>query len=398
MFFLHIPKTAGTSVAQILESNFSEHDAAVNLKESVLARLLAPTAVSDVYVTGRLLVGHLPLKVCKNFVRPVHVLTFLRNPVELAISFYRHHRRHNRLPQFPTIEAFLMAPEGVSVMNMQCRWLAGICEPTIDVVYGAGSPTMYANPIEDVRRQVSEPALLDAALANLRKLSFIGFVEEFETSVEHMVARFGWRKPQQVPSLNVDVSKMPPIGREVLDELKRINHLDMLLYAEAKATCGQRALQKPISRGYRTLESEYCFLNLSDPFIGDGWYFREIWPIWGGACWSGPSRHSSIELPFKLTKPMFLEFTVISAISDACVYGLRVRVNGIEIDYSVRQDDTIFYISGGVPESAILDVGYTTLELDVPMTVSPFVIDPGNEDRRQLGIALKFVCIYPLYE
>ena len=89
LVFIHIPKTAGTSLRLLLESNYTEAERAAiyshqDLDEN-LTKALADPKIKCIY-------GHFPL-------RPViiasdaTVVTLLREPIARSISHYNHYSK-----------------------------------------------------------------------------------------------------------------------------------------------------------------------------------------------------------------------------------------------------------------------------------------------------------------
>src|SRR4051812_13345258 len=84
LFFMHIPKTAGTSVGQMLwERVAPDRRAHVVFRKS--DPLPAAAAEPD---RNDLVWGHLPFAFMRRFADPPLILTFLRDPIERAISAF----------------------------------------------------------------------------------------------------------------------------------------------------------------------------------------------------------------------------------------------------------------------------------------------------------------------
>src|SRR5262245_43916521 len=99
LYFLHIPKTAGTTFRTLLESRFRPEEVCPVYGRRELAGL-APGAL-DSY---RLFRGHLGFLLPAVLGRPLTILTLLREPVSTVVSMYHFFRRLPEHPLHPVIE------------------------------------------------------------------------------------------------------------------------------------------------------------------------------------------------------------------------------------------------------------------------------------------------------
>src|SRR5271155_2663578 len=85
--FLHIPKTAGTTLTHILQRS---HPARLVCKSTGMPEQL--DALMEMPAEARaalsLVTGHFPYGIHRHFARPVTYVTFLRRPVDRVISAY----------------------------------------------------------------------------------------------------------------------------------------------------------------------------------------------------------------------------------------------------------------------------------------------------------------------
>jgi hypothetical protein len=206
IFFVHIPKTAGTSFGFVLENNFGIHHCATthaghhvfNQADLAFAKKLFPGL--------RSIAGHNLINPSRFSVPDPFFMTFLREPVARVLSHYAHidrrHQKHN-LPRIGFEEALRTRGE---LENLQVKKLAGSRN-------------------------------LDQAKAFLERCSFVGLTEKFDLSlslldrVSPYKLDLGYRKFR--------VSKDNSLTREIasdarLMELAReFNQLDIQLYSFA---------------------------------------------------------------------------------------------------------------------------------------------------------------------
>ena len=224
--FLHVPKTAGTSVNAILEQTFQSSetfdfsgDARDDLER---LRVLSPEHRSRL----RLFRGHAPRYVGEPDVDAAETFTLLREPVARVISFCRHvaeGKSEYLLSSFPPdrfdLDEFLESgcPE---LNNFQSRMLLGRGD--------------YADfdPLHDNLNDLE--ARLRTALSSLR---FAGIQEKFEESMLLLGRSFGWTVESPRKKLNqAGTSRQLIFADRHLARLRKLNELDMRIYRHASET------------------------------------------------------------------------------------------------------------------------------------------------------------------
>jgi Sulfotransferase family len=244
LFFLHIPKCAGTSLIDTLskvgrqsylvisKSPTSKLAALNELKRQLSWRWWNRRKI-------RLVMGHdVFCGMDQAFQRPAFYFSFLRDPVERYISHYRYlvdcaeNARHplhsfateivNRSGQPISLQSFV---EQRRLCNFMTNHLASAMHPDLstkrwDIVDG-----------KELRR---------LAEACLRKLAFIGFVDSFEQDSQYLCQVLGIDYIPQ--KSNPSLSRIDHQLDETLIELIRDRHrLDLWLYQLAKKIRAEQA-------------------------------------------------------------------------------------------------------------------------------------------------------------
>ncbi|MFK7957290.1 MAG: sulfotransferase family 2 domain-containing protein [Lysobacterales bacterium] len=247
-FFMHIPKTAGTTLRGILESRFDPERTLPSLAQMKndfgghyppIPQLLAMD--DQHWESAQLLRGHYPWQVMKRFSRKPVMLTMLREPVARSLSHLRHVKRNARwavdlsLEQIADRKAFLVANVG----NIQTRMLT--------MRFAMDDPSSFP-------KDVNQPFAIDdvafkRAIVTLRSFDFVGIQEHFEASMAQMFHMFGWDMPESFVRANTSESMEQPLSTELLARLTEINDLDLILYREALELFHGRQAQRLESAG-----------------------------------------------------------------------------------------------------------------------------------------------------
>lgn len=230
LIFIHIPKTAGSSfLSTVLKPNLgSEEIYRVSggfigpLKQGELTRM---RQVSLVY-------GHVPYGIHLLTRQPAQYITFLRNPLDRAISWYywikdlervdlfRRHPLRNYADSVSIKEFY----ENRTHSNEQTRYLAG--------PFSKGLYALW--PFERLDRWH-----LKRAKNHLKSCACFGLREYFDTSIDLFQHTFEWpermnvarrRKTRKRPSLD----EIRDIAPSVITELRAHHQLDLELYRFAK--------------------------------------------------------------------------------------------------------------------------------------------------------------------
>lgn len=224
--FLHVPKTAGTSVNGILETIYTAFEifdfSGDVTSDLVRLRALAPADRSRL----RLFRGHAPRYLREPDVDQARTFTLLREPVARVVSFCRHvaegksdYLRSSFPPEGFDLDKFL-GSGCEELSNFQSRMLLGEGD--------------YAS-IDSLR---DDPrALQDRLVKVINGLRLAGIQEKFEESMLLLGRCFGWRVDLPRKRLNQAVS-----SREVhfsarhLERIRQLNDLDAKIYRLASET------------------------------------------------------------------------------------------------------------------------------------------------------------------
>jgi hypothetical protein len=243
--FLHIMKTAGSSIRQRLEE--LAQGAPVWRRESDGRPGDVP---QEDLLRYRVLMGHFNILDARHVPAPRRIFTVLREPRDRLVSFYHFLHRHRvevveergmeraRIARGCTLEQFLAHPDPSvqdSLNNVMTRTLAGD--------YRLIGRDRYAQSWENPRQAISGEQLVDRAIANLLTLDFVTFVDRLEEDRPRLMQALGLADTGPLPRENtrelvspiLEPRPPPDVTAEARRLLKRLTELDRLLYKVARA-------------------------------------------------------------------------------------------------------------------------------------------------------------------
>lgn len=229
LIFLHIPKTAGKSFTYILGREYKKAPA-FHLYGSIgeVNDFIETLRQMDNETKSRikLITGHFKFGLHEYLPQPSTYVTFLRDPVDLAISHYYFVRKStwhflHTLAQQLSLEDFLKYRfETMENTNSTTRWVSSY--------YGM----LEAQPVSPSSRyEPLPPEALDLALRNLdTRFCFAGITELFDESILLMKELLGWNSIYYVRQ---NVNKRPltsDISPQVRRYIEQHHQLDIELY------------------------------------------------------------------------------------------------------------------------------------------------------------------------
>ena len=238
LYFLHIPKTAGTTFFEILHANVPSSEVCpAYLWRELLA---LPRESLSSY---RLFRGHFYAYLDVVVPQPLETLTFLRNPIERSLSHYAHIRRwpghyfHELAQRQGSFASFLLDPvTSPLIENFQSRALVQRLDP-VSIVQTLTPAQVDAFRLEQaletaILDNVSDTELLVRAKERVDALLFVGITEAFAESVECLSRRLGWPRPEAPSRLNVgslrpEANHLDPHTLRLLRERTQV---DQVLY------------------------------------------------------------------------------------------------------------------------------------------------------------------------
>ncbi len=229
VIFLHIGKTAGTTLRKILYRHFDQDEillvknrsrSPARLRREETPALFAALPESE-RARARLILGHIIFGLHRFVPRPSTYITLVRRPASLVVSQYHWVRRdpthwlHAKVVEADmSLEEYVEGGVSLESDNSQTRAIAG------DTTTPFGECTGQ---------------LLDTAKRNIDgHFSMVGLTERFDESLLLLRRAFGWSKMHYVPANFSPRRDRPPVPRSVLQRIEALNWLDAELYEYAQ--------------------------------------------------------------------------------------------------------------------------------------------------------------------
>ena len=405
--FVHIPKTAGTSLSVWLRAFFSSEEA--------LPTALIPTGPGewgpDAGTRYRFLQAHLPFAPFRAAVPDAHFVTFLRDPVDRVISNYWQYRRgpeprteRQHLARRLSLDEWIAEQDatGASYLTDVHVWALAGPEDS----FATGRPPAGVTP-DDMA------SLVDRAFENLRReFAFFGLVERYVESLELFAFVFGVPGHRAEPGERKNVRRdegREPVVAELRARIAAQNRFDVALYEQAAALFEERRMR--VQRTLLSLAADGLAAAVAPPeasapegeldlvagelLEGQGLYDVEESPN-GRFRWTGAEEVTTLDViaGFPAGGEVVVEIEATAAVRDGAWARLDVRVD----DRPARRD------AGAAGDGRLLARFRVAVPDDEPRTPRHHLVvldgprrrpvgPDGTRDRRPLGIGLRRVTI-----
>jgi hypothetical protein len=436
-FFMHIPKTAGSTLIQIIEQQFHERR---------IARWLYPFRLKNEGVSffeeHNYFHGHVEYAIMRSLLgRAPVTITMLRNPTDQYLSQLGNHKRvkAEQIPdwtedlhttfQETTLRQFVFDPppllafEARNWQNKQAKMLA------FDVAHEQGAGTLAPELFDLPRNYVLPTPTFEQAAARLEGLELFGLAERFQDSLFLMSYTFGWLPLVNYEIRNDSEGERPyqhSVDEDILAAIKQANAIDEKLFRFARSLFDERyrkmcidliqcfgrneydmplseealviLLDRRYQRQFSTTKplSTRIRQSFEDKISGRSWQGRQLDASGKTYRWSGPGKVSSVDLPANVVSDAHLRVSVLMAISEEVRASLVLTVNDQIIETTPNPDDS--NVQEGFVTADVFgrSPGLVRIKLSLDRTVRPVDLWPESQDGRSLGIAVDWIEIDPV--
>lgn len=238
-FFIHIPKTAGVSVEDMLRQNCNKGRICPAYNLHSLLDLGFPLRQYDLYF------GHFPYSAIDYFPGVEFTLTFLRDPVARSISAIEHLKRDPNHPQRSKLTDFSFSVTDLlshpklaeNFANPQTRMLGSELD-IASIASALHEGTLSRKAAGAMLSQATREPVTDntfyRACERIKRLDFVGVTERFDLCVAALADMLNLHVPS-VPHLNANPAKREPLAYDPQDlaALGEANKYDAALYQVA---------------------------------------------------------------------------------------------------------------------------------------------------------------------
>ena len=232
-FLIHIPKTAGTSLREMLQRAKPRAACFPEGWRLMLNRGRYPSEERILRAARaghfRFVAAHLPYAFAQQAGR-LQCWVMVRNPVERAISNLHHFQRHS--PRHRDMDLETLARRKSIVANhladLQCQFLQDAVDPDAPFRATLKPPTID----------------LASALENLERCEFIGITERFHESIRLAEHTAGLKLPG-TKHVNRRPAGAEPFPGKLLERLRALNEADQILYDRACELFEERLAAMP---------------------------------------------------------------------------------------------------------------------------------------------------------
>lgn len=237
IFFLHLPKTGGTTLNSIIKRQYLSHQI-LSIDQQFNTTIQAPQMSKSELSKLKIVKGHFSFGYHQFFSRPFTYFTMLRNPVDRVISDYYHiirvpqHKLHNQI-----------ISQNMSLKDYVCSGISRMSEN--------GQTKFLSGQHTEIGFNQCSSEILELAKNNLKEhFIVVGITEKFNESLILLKRAFKWdfKKclyiKQRVGNNRISKNDIPikslkliqkynqfdlelyHYGIDIFNELKEINEID----------------------------------------------------------------------------------------------------------------------------------------------------------------------------
>jgi hypothetical protein len=390
LFFLHIPRTAGYALRCWLDNQFAA--SRIWWIDHIDPLRGVPASLAPFDMVG----GHACYRFVSRFTRTPRVITFLRDPLDRALSVFYFFRQLGA----DQLMAQGVAPGVLRALDLSLADFL-VSHPREAQIHLGWSQTLMLSRDGVWRGQLLDGADapsqndLAAARANLARCEFVGLTERMDESLGLVRDGLGWSAAGPIEKVNW-TERRP--ARDDLDArtrqlLEEVTAPDRELYRFAVELFEQRLRRRPsgstsrTGRGGASSLPESATLTFDQPIPGQGWLGREV-SAQRHFCWM--ERDAWVELAVAVRGDMTLRCTALAAVAARQLARVALTVNGVRLATALHSRPGEHVFEAQVPAAVLQQSGGGPVRVGVSVAEPLRPCDEllGTTDHRRLGVAV----------
>ncbi|GJM19754.1 MAG: hypothetical protein DHS20C14_19670 [Phycisphaeraceae bacterium] len=431
--FVHIPKTAGTSMRGMVEQFYPTDRVAPSsrIKKAMEAQGATRKTVEFGPDLAEMLLycGH--TNVTSILPESYRRFTVMREPVARLRSQFNHWVSWSRadIEGSPSNAAVKALKHSAKTSSLE-EFLARDGSP-IDRLFRNGQcKTLVSNFPEQYHNRLNGDHLVAMVRENLDAMLMVGVTERLDDSARVLCWMLGWPPPARVERLNArrrdrerDAGELPAIVEEAvaLDReayahaLARFerDHAAMLedlgLASDAHEADLDGVIAALDARSKAALvasdaeRSDAVHARMDGGIRGVGWHELEKTRTGHAYRWTGPGTTTTLDTLVQPADRYDVSVGVVSLLHRDVLKGARVRINGVEperckVEWRLPfadHDPALHRLHATIGGRPVDEDGFCRVEIITPRTFRAEDVEPGCGDSRSKGVAVTSVHVQP---
>jgi hypothetical protein len=426
-FFIHVKKTAGTSLVSLIQRNYDWHSE-IFYQASTWREIWRQDPQK--LFQSKFIRGHFGINLLKLLPHNIDRFTFLRDPVQRCLSDLNFaNRTKGHWPHKILSDNKLSAKEALfhPQINNYCKnHLLANLGMDVPIEYLWMNRPAIIKTAARFMDFINSADCLENAKNHLNDCYFIGITEYFTLSYLLLCYLNHWRPDLHTQAYHKgDKSWISEtIGPEEIEYLNMINQNDLMLYEHAKKkfeemvrhifpdlmpraslyTLDKKELNLVEDKIYELAMARYhsrlcnCPVQYewqaAMPLFGCGWQDVHS-PEASPHRWSGPGTFSELDVRLDGLYSCKMKILFRTVMAPDIEAHMQVSVNQQPVDYRILSPKR-----DGIQVEFIIDkehqkYGFVSVGIHLPRTVSPAELDAKNSDTLKRGIAIDGYYISP---
>ncbi len=399
LYFMHIPKTAGTTVNDLMRRNIPIERTTVR-NELYYFHLFNKVDKEEVEKFNYI-AGHFNFSSVNDINKKLISFTVLRDPIERTISQFSELRKTfgKREPSNLVNSTQEYIYQKIIVENIEFDTF--VKDSFFQKQFIVNFQTMFIGSDQKQIFLVNEPIErqmdrinLDKAISNLSKFEFIGFQDKMEETMLKVAYMCGFYPEKKVRRLNANTLTekiRKSLSDETMNMLKDMLKLDYELIEIARGIFSEQLSEikrEDVIENFNKALYIRTKLNPKHVNFSEGWSIIETDSSNAHSIWSGPDNKSMFHLYIEDIRDVEIKISIKSVLLKENLKRIKVSVNGNQLRTQLIKENGKRILTAKVKKEFLnSETKVNEWIIEVPKTVSPKELGISN-DTRKLGIMI----------